>query len=185
MRAVVSVTLRRIVHPHIGHSRSSAITHAQYRCSACLDKPREWLLWLASVTLKRETDCFADEVAIDFPSIAHLVARVRRSFLAETSGERGDTVKTEICLSTEEAHRGAVVPVTVLLRATCPDCGGRGETWAERCGACDGTGHALVPRRLRVTVPPRILDGSRFHFRLHTPHEASVHVEVRVAISEI
>jgi DnaJ-class molecular chaperone len=136
------------------------------------------------VTLKRETDCFADEVAIDFPSVAHLVARVRRSFLADCSGERAETVRTEVCLSSGEASRGAVVSVMVLLRATCPDCGGRGETWAEPCRACDGNGHSMVPRRLRVTIPPRINDGSKFHFRLHTPHEASVHVEVRVAITE-
>ena len=137
------------------------------------------------MSLKRENDCFADEIAIDFPSVAHLVARVRRAFLAEASGERGDTVRAEICLSSEEAHRGAVVPVMVLLRATCSQCGGRGETWAEPCRACDGSGQALVPRRLRVTVPPRIIDGSRFHFRIRAQHEASVHVEVRVAITEI
>ena len=136
------------------------------------------------MSLKRDNDCFADEVAIDFPSVAHLVARVRRSFLADVAGERGDTVKTEICLSSDEAHRGAVVSVMVLLRATCSQCGGRGETWAEPCSACAGSGHALVPRRLRVTIPPRIIDGSRFHFRIRAQHEASVHVEVRVAITE-
>jgi DnaJ-class molecular chaperone len=136
------------------------------------------------VSLKRENDCFADEVAIDFPSVAHLVARVRRAFLADAPGERSDTVTAEICLSAEEAHRGAVVSVMVLLRATCPQCGGRGETWAEPCLACGGSGHSLVPRRLRVTVPPRIIDGSRFHFRIRAQHEASVHVEVRVAITE-
>ena len=117
--------------------------------------------------------------------MAHLVARVRRSFLADGGGERVETVKTEICLSSEEAQRGTVVPVMVLLRATCTRCGGRGETWAEPCSACNTTGHCLVPRRLRVTVPPRILDGSCFHFRLHPLHEASVDVEVRVAITEI
>jgi DnaJ-class molecular chaperone len=137
------------------------------------------------VHVKTETDCFADEVAIDFPSVAHLVARVRRSFLADGAGERAQTVKTEICLSSEEAQRGAVVPVMVLLRVTCAKCGGRGEIWAEPCSACSGTGHCVVPRRLRVTVPPRIIDGSCVHFRLHPQHEASVDVEVRVAISEI
>ena len=136
------------------------------------------------MALKREPDCFADEVAIDFPSVAHMVARVRRSFLADGSTDRNETVKAEICLSSGEAYRGAVVPVMVLLRATCAECGGRGETWAEPCRSCDGTGHALVPRRLRVTVPPRIIDGSRFHFRIHAQHEASVHVEVRIAITE-
>ena len=57
------------------------------------------------MSLKRENDCFADEVAIDFPSVAHLVARVRRSFLAEATGDRGETVRTEICLSTAEQAR--------------------------------------------------------------------------------
>ena len=79
---------------------------------------------------------------------------------------------------------GGLLPVDVVLRATCAQCGGRGETWAEHCLACDGTGHALVSRRLRVTVPPRISDGSCFHFRIHAPHEASVHVEIRIAITE-
>ena len=149
-----------------------------------LDKAADCLLWLASVTQKSDSDCFADEVAIDFPSIRHLVARVRQAFLAESAGERAETLKTEVCLSSEEAQRGAVVPVEVLLRATCSRCGGRGETWAERCVECGGTGHALVSRRLLVTVPPRVIDGSCFHFRIHAPHEASVHVEIRVAITE-
>jgi hypothetical protein len=170
------------VPPHNGHSRVSAIDKAHYCRSANLDKATEWLLWLASVGMKSDSDCFADEVAIDFPSIGHLVARVRQSFLAENGN--AETVKAEVCLSSEEAHRGAIVPVDVLLRATCAQCGGRGETWAERCLACDGTGHALVSRRLRVTVPPRISDGSCFHFRIHAQHEASVHVEIRIAITE-
>ena len=46
------------------------------------------------MALKRENDCFADEVAIDFPSVAHLVARVRRAFLADASGERAETLKS-------------------------------------------------------------------------------------------
>ena len=95
------------------------------------------------------------------------------------------TLRTEVCLSSEEAYRGAVVPIEVLLRATCSGCGGRGETWAERCLACDGTGDALVPHRLKVTVPPRVADGSRFHFRIRAQHEASVHVELRVAITDL
>jgi DnaJ-class molecular chaperone len=136
------------------------------------------------VPLKSDSDCFADEVAIDFPSIGHLVARVRQAFLADGAGERPETLKTEVCLTSEEAYRGAVVPVDVLLRATCSQCGGRGETWAELCLACAGTGHALVPHRLKVVVPPRVMDGSCFHFRIRAPHEASVHVEIRVAITE-
>lgn len=133
--------------------------------------------------MKPDSDCFADEVAIDFPSVGHLTTRMREAFLADAR-ECGGTLKTEVCLSSDEAHRGAIVPIDVLLRTTCARCGGRGEIWADRCLACGGTGDAFVPRRLKVIVPPRVTDGSCFHFRVHAAEEASVHVEVRVAVME-
>ena len=173
-----------MVPPHNGHSRVSAIDKTHYCRSANLDKAAEWLLWLASVTMKPDSDCFADEVAIDFPSIAPFTARVRDAFLAGGVNDHDGTLKTEVCLSSDEAHRGAVVPIAVLLRSVCVQCGGRGEIWAEACLACRGTGDAIVPHRLRVVVPPRVADGSCFHFRIHAPQEASVHVEIRVAITE-
>lgn len=135
--------------------------------------------------MKLDVDCFADEIAIDFPSVGLLTARVREAFLAGTARDRPRTLKTEVCLSSHEAHRGTIVPVDVMLRETCPHCGGRGEIWAERCLACCGTGDAVVPHRLKVIVPPRVTDGFCLHFRIRAPHEASVHVELRVAVSEI
>jgi hypothetical protein len=128
---------------------------------------------------KPEHDCFADEVAIDFPSMKPMVARVRRS-LADAAGEPHEVVRTEVWVSSDEANRGAIVPVTVLLRTACATCGGRGETWAEACEACEGSGDQLVPRRLHVRVPPRVNDGSSLQFRLRSQFDASVQVEVRV-----
>ena len=58
------------------------------------------------VRVKTESDCFADEIAIDFPSVGHLVARVRASFLAEGHDEHAGMLKTEVCLSSDEAFRG-------------------------------------------------------------------------------
>lgn len=130
-----------------------------------------------------EPDCFADEIAIDFPSVGVYTARVREAFLADSTRERGRTLKTEVSLSSNEAHRGAIVPIDVLLRATCAECGGRGEVWDEECRACRGTGNAVLPRRLKVIVPPRVADGSCFHFRVRAPQEAAVHVELRVAVT--
>jgi hypothetical protein len=136
------------------------------------------------VTIKPDSDCFADEIAIDFPSVGHLTARVREAFLADPTRDRAATLRAEVCLSSDEAHRGAIVPVNVLLRAICPGCGGRGEVWSEPCLACIGTGNSVVPRRLQVVVPPHVTDGSCFHFRIRAPHEASVHVEITVAITD-
>jgi DnaJ-class molecular chaperone len=127
-------------------------------------------------------DCFADEIAIDFPSVDPLVERVRDAFLGERADN--DTVTAEVSLTAGEAFRGAVVPVEVQLRGTCPRCGGRGETWAEPCLACCGTGDALFRHSVKVSVPPRVAHGARVRFRISSPHAVSARVELRVVIKQ-
>ena len=100
-------------------------------------------------------ECFADEIAIDFPSVDTMVARVRDSFLGEPAD--AETLTTEVSVSTREATRGVVLPLEVPLRGTCQACGGRGETWTEPCRACCGTGHRLVHHSLRLSVPPGVV----------------------------
>jgi hypothetical protein len=123
---------------------------------------------------------FADEIAIDFPSVEHVVERMRNAFLGECGDD--EILTSEVCLSSREASGGLVVSLEVPVRGTCPTCGGRGETWAERCGSCCGTGDALFHHPVRVTLPAGVADGARFRFRVKSPHAASVRVEVRVAI---
>src|SRR5437867_3624582 len=125
-------------------------------------------------------ECFADEIAIDFPSVAPAVERMRDAFLGERAG--GEVLRADVSLSPRDAVCGLVVPLDVPVRATCPHCGGRGETWTERCHLCDGTGASLLQHSVRVSVPPRVADGARFRFRVKSPDASSVRVEVRVAI---
>lgn len=126
-------------------------------------------------------DCFADEVAIDFPSVEPLVDRAREDFL----GERGDhdTLLTEIELSARDARFGAVVPLDVPLRRPCAVCGGRGEVWTEPCPSCAGTGDALGYQPINFAVPAGATDGSRFRFRVNSRDAAPLRVELRVAIA--
>lgn len=125
-------------------------------------------------------ECFADEIAIDFPSVGHAVERMRDAFLGERAD--ADVVCTEVSLTRREACDGLVVPVEVPIRATCPECGGRGETWTEPCAGCGGSGESLFHHPVKLAVPPGVADGARFRFRLSSPHADSVRVEVRVAI---
>jgi hypothetical protein len=131
-------------------------------------------------------ECFADEIAIDFPSVGLVVDRMRAAFLGERAGDNvvnvDDVVKQELLLSTREAYGGLVVPVDVPIRGTCARCGGRGETWNEPCASCSGSGLALFHHRVRISVPPGVADGSRVRFRLSSLHAASVRVEVRIAV---
>jgi hypothetical protein len=126
-------------------------------------------------------DCFADEIAIDFPSVEPAVERMRDAFLGEHADD--DVLRRELLVSPREAWDGLVVPVDVPVRGLCRSCGGRGETWAEPCVECRGTGASLVHRAVRVTLPPGVADGARFRFRVSAPGADSVRVEVRVAIT--
>ena len=125
-------------------------------------------------------ECFADEIAIDFPSVGNVVDRMRTAFLGEHTD--ADVLRAEVSLSQREAFAGHVVALKVPVRITCPNCGGRGETWTEPCGLCLGTGESLFQQALRITVPPRVADGACVRFRLKSPDAVSIRVELRVAI---
>jgi hypothetical protein len=124
-------------------------------------------------------ECFADEIAIDFPSVGRVVERMRDAFLGE--GEP-DLLRAEVSLSQREASDGLVMPLSVPIPITCPHCGGRGETWTELCHLCNGTGRSLCHQSLRVSVPPGVADGACVRVRIKLPDATSVRVEVRVAI---
>jgi hypothetical protein len=125
-------------------------------------------------------ECFADEIAIDFPSVDRVVERMRDRFLGESGTD--PVLSAEISLSQFEAWRGHVVPLEIPVRATCAKCGGRGETWAEPCGHCRGSGESVLRHAVRVSVPPRVEDGTKLRFRLSCPDASPIRVEVRVVI---
>ncbi len=131
-------------------------------------------------------ECFADEVAIDFPSVDHVVERLRAAFLGDEARaeipETLGTLSTEVSVSRRDATMGTVVPLDVPMRGTCAPCGGRGEIWTETCPSCFGRGDRVVRHPLRVALPPGVANGARFRFRVRSPGAAPVRVEVRVAI---
>jgi hypothetical protein len=139
--------------------------------------PGEWVVVPAH---DHAQDCFADEIAIDFPSVDEVVERIRDAFLGEPPA--GQVLSTELQLSRVEARRGLVVPLDVPMRGTCPTCGGRGESWTEPCGLCCGTGESTFQHPVRVSVPPGVAHGARFRFSVRSPHATMVRVELRVAI---
>ena len=127
-------------------------------------------------------DCFQDEIAIDFPSMGGLIDRVRDAFLGEDGRDTAGTVKREVRLSNTQARRGMIVPLELPIRGMCRRCGGRGEVWTEPCLACCGSGDSLVRHPIRVSVPAGVSDGTRYRFKVSSPHAAPVRVELRVAI---
>jgi DnaJ-class molecular chaperone len=124
-------------------------------------------------------ECFADEIAIDFPSVGRVVDRMRDRFLGEA---RPDVLTLDVSLSSREACVGGVVPVELPIRGACLSCGGRGETWTERCDSCRGTGDAIFPHVVRVPLPRGVADGACVRFRVNSPQAGMVRVELRIAV---
>jgi hypothetical protein len=120
-----------------------------------------------------------DEVAIDFPSASVAAECLRRS-VAEPDAPG---VIAEIVLDSEQAARGATVPVWLDLRHTCVGCGGRGEVWSEPCDVCRGHGHAISPLAVEVRVPPGVVDGDRLRFAVTPRRGPRTRVDVRLAVT--
>jgi hypothetical protein len=129
---------------------------------------------------RQDANWFADEVSIDFPSVAPAVERMRRSFLAD---ERPETLSAAVELTDREAASGVTVPIDVPVRCTCSRCGGRGESWTEPCLQCRGCGTELLRHPVHVTVPAGVRNGARFCFTVTPRHNRSTRIELRVVIA--
>jgi hypothetical protein len=178
----------RIVSPHIGHS-FAAIDFSPtgtYRSSSSMSgntfRPfgGDHVAVVASEDSRHDISCFADEVVVDFPSVASAIDRIRRGFLVE---ERTAPLSTAIQLSRREAREGATLPLEVPVRCTCRQCGGRGESWARACAHCQGSGTELLSHRLQVAVPPGVVDGDYFTFTVTARHHPPTRIELRVRVA--
>lgn len=130
--------------------------------------------------VRHEQRLFADEVVIDFPSLAPAVERMRSAFLAD---ERAATMTAAILISSREACHGATVPIEVPVRCTCHACGGRGETWSQPCARCAGGGTELLHHQVHVTIPAGVVDGARFRFLVAPRHDLFTRIELSVLVS--
>jgi hypothetical protein len=134
-------------------------------------------------------DCFADEIAIDFPSVDLAVERMREAFLGERLREEGGAtgagdgvVRREITLSRREAWDGLLAPIEVPIRNPCRRCSGHGGSWSEPCEECQGAGVRIEHHVVPVTVPRGVVDGARIRCRVSAPGAESVRVEVQIMI---
>jgi len=192
---VICCSRMRIVSPHIGHSfaaidfspsgpyRTRSLMHGHtdrgLRPQGSGDSGEPAAL-MTREDLRHETNWFADEVVIDFPSVAPALERMRRAFIAD---ERPETVRVAVELTDREAACGVTLPFTVPVHCTCSECGGRGESWTETCGKCRGCGFEQLRHQVQITVPAGVRDGARFCFTVSHRHNPSTRVELQVVVA--
>lgn len=175
--------LARRYHPDIsGDERGSAFLEVSraYTVLSDPDRRRSYDARLARDSASsRGGDWFADEVDIDFPSVASVLDRMRSSFFGAS---HATNLSAEIVLTPQEAFWGTSVPLDVPLRRTCPRCGGRGEIWQEWCAPCGGGGEVSARHEMQLRVPAGVREGARFRFTVMPPGAPPTLVEVRVSI---
>ncbi len=178
--------LARRYHPDIsGDDRGAAFLEVS-RAYDVLSDPKRRRSYDSDLRLHSGADdhhgraeWLTDEVAIDFPSVASVLDRMRHSFFGDAPVVG---LNAEIVLSPEEAFWGATVPLDVPLRRTCTGCGGRGESWQDRCTHCGGGGEVASTHELKLRVPAGVREGARFRFSVMPPGAPYTLVEVRVSI---
>ena len=171
--------LARRYHPDIsGDDRGTAFLEVA-RAYEVLRDPQRRRSYDAGLLGQGRADWLADEIAIDFPSISSVLDRMRDSFFA---GARGVSLSAELVLTPQEAFWGALVPLSVPLRSTCPRCGGRGEVWDEWCAACGGEGEVAAVHQMQLRIPAGVREGARFRFTVAPPGAPPTSVEVRITI---
>ena len=171
--------LAKRYHPDItGEDRAATFREVSRAYDVLRDPARRRTYDAALRQASQGVNWLQDEVAIDFPSVASLLDRMRHSFFGASPVE----LSAEIELTPEEAFWGADIPLDIPLRRTCPDCGGRGEVWEQGCVPCAGDGEVAAPHPLRLRVPAGVREGARFRFSLTPPGAAPTTVEVRISV---
>lgn len=122
-----------------------------------------------------------DEIAIDFPSLPPLVARMRESFFGP-GGDPGDALVGDVALSERQARRGGTVLVEVPVWRVCSRCAGRGEIWDETCGQCLGNGHGVTRRHVEVVVPAGVRTGMWMAFDVTVAQAPATQVHLKVTV---
>ncbi len=134
---------------------------------------------IAGEDARPEISCFADEVVVDFPSVAPAVERIRRGLIAD---ERTPPVTATVTITRRDALLGVKVPLEVPVRCTCRACGGRGESWTESCLRCHGAGTEMLRHLLQVTLPAGTSDGARYQFAVTARHNPPTRIDLHVCI---
>ena len=117
-------------------------------------------------------ECFADEIAIDFPSVGHVVERMRDAFLGEDVD--ADIICAEVLLSRREASDGLVVSIEVPDSRHVPRLRRPRRNVDRAVRRLQRDGRVGLPCiRCESSVPRGVADGARFRFRVTSPDAAS------------
>jgi molecular chaperone DnaJ len=88
------------------------------------------------------------------------VPRLERCHFCNGTGGEGKDGLTQ-CVTCRGRGEVILQQGFLSIRQTCRTCGGRGQLVRKACSKCSGEGILRTERKLRVTIPPGVDDGTR------------------------
>ena len=77
----------------------------------------------------------------------------------------GEDINADVSISILEAFRGASKTVNVMHSELCPRCKGRKFINGAKCNVCGGTGEYVQHKRINVTIPKNVKQGSKLRIK--------------------
>ncbi len=80
-----------------------------------------------------------------------------------TGAKQGSGVRIcPTCNGTGQVRRATRTPFGTFAQvSTCPTCNGEGQVIEEKCEVCGGTGRKQEKKKLKITIPPGVDNGTR------------------------
>lgn len=79
--------------------------------------------------------------------------------------QKGDNITTDISVTPEEVITGSKRIINVLTTQTCPQCFGHKFVNGGKCSNCSGKGEISKKKRITVTIPKGVKDGSKLRLK--------------------
>ncbi|UCD09211.1 MAG: molecular chaperone DnaJ, partial [Dehalococcoidales bacterium] len=86
-------------------------------------------------------------------------------FSRQSRPRRGRDIDHPVEVTLEEAYNGSNRILSMQSREACHSCSGTGRIQNAVCSACMGSGMTSGIKRIEVTIPPGVKDGSRVRIR--------------------
>jgi DnaJ-class molecular chaperone len=109
---------------------------------------------------------FADEDTFGGGGLGDVFERLfARGGSARTRATRGQDIQQPVTVSLAEAYSGTTRTLQFQSQEPCDTCGGSGQIGDAICHTCTGRGLRTTTKRLEVTVPPGVENGTRIRLR--------------------
>jgi DnaJ-class molecular chaperone len=96
------------------------------------------------------------------PAAEDLLDHILRNFFwsGGPKSEHLEPLLCDVALSSDEAHRGGVLPLRIPIDTVCPDCHGARHVFGFACRRCDASGQESSEVTVPLEVPPGIHSGT-------------------------